>query len=745
MKYGPAIPSWWANPFFNRMQNGNHNPADLELDAPERPIDLEQIWFVLREKAWFIALFGLVGIFGGLAYIQHTPLTYSAKAVIQVDPEPVKVVNFDEVQQSKDPIGEEMGQTLLEVFKSRPFLQQAIERSKLLDDPDFLRVSGGRKPTMEEGITAVLGMSRETIRQGTRFIDVEVQHRSPRMAKVIADILAEAFIKNAIDERAETANMAIKYLQDKSEELKKKLHDSEIAQENYVETHHAGSLKDKQDTVVSALNNVATQLDAARVSRMKLEADYDEIKKHLNDPEALLAIPSVANHPTIIACKRKITDLDSEIVTYLQRYTEEHPKMKLARAQLADAKQALIQNVLKIPPVIQSSYETAVAMEDKFTKAMQEQEKLVTELNKQGIDYNAVTRDVETDGALYEAILKRLKEAKVGAGIESTNVHVFAHALLPVNPVQPRKSRTLAISFAAGILLGIALGFGLNALDSSIKTVDQAEQVLGLTVLAAVPRRPQNHLKENSFSLVREPGSAVSEAFRSLRTAIHLAGRNKGRKIVLFTSALANEGKTFCSINYATALAQQGLRTLLVDADLRSPMVASVLLPNMSTPGLAELLSKKSESVKVRKTEIENLSVLTAGVPVPKPAELLAGSEFGEVIKQLAERFDRIVIDTAPVTAVSDTLLLVEHAQAICLVVRAGKTPRKWILRASKLLAEAGVKPTGTVLNQVPMHMAGAYSYYPGRYGESEVYGANGSHQRHREKEEPVATEKKRL
>lgn len=727
------------------MNNGRHT-VDLEADLPESSLDLEQIWFVLREKAWFIALFGLVGFFAGMAYIHHTPLTYSAKAMIQVDPEPIKVVNFDEMQQSKDPIGEEMGQTLLAVFKSRSFVQQVIERYKLLDNPGFLPpLPNGGKHSIEDGIASLMEMTHVTIRQGTRFIDVEVQHRNPGMAKAIADMLAETFIQNAIGQRAATSNMAIKYLTDKAKELKDHLHDSEAFRENYVETHHAGSLKDKQDTVVSGLTSLTTQLGAARATRMRLEADDEEIRKHQNDPEALLAIPSVANHPTIAAGKKQIADLESEIVTYTPRYTEEHPKMKLARLQLANARQTLIQNVLKIPPTIHSSYEASVSMEDKLTTAMQDQEKLVMNLNKRSIDYNAVSRNVETDGALYEAILKRLKETNVAAGIESTNVHIFEHALLPTDPVQARKSRILAISLAGGLLLGIGLSFGLNALDSSIKTVDHAEQILSTTVLAAVPRRPQNRLKEGSFSLVREPGSAVSEAFRSLRTAIYLAGRNKGRKIVLFTSALAGEGKTFCSINYATALAQQGLETLLIDADLRSPMVASVLLSNTKSPGLTELLSKKSDSVKICKTGIENLSVLPAGIPVPNPAELLAGADFGDVIKQLEKRFDRIVIDTAPVTAVSDTLLLVEHAQAVCLVVRAGKTPRKWILRASKLLAEADSRPSGVVLNQVPIHMAGVYSYYPGRYGEPGVYGSNGSHKRHREKDGPVITETNRL
>jgi Mrp family chromosome partitioning ATPase len=126
---------------------------------------------------------------------------------------------------------------------------------------------------------------------------------------------------------------------------------------------------------------------------------------------------------------------------------------------------------------------------------------------------------------------------------------------------------------------------------------------------------------------------------------------------------------------------------------------------------------------------------MPAGELLPNPAELLARSDMGEIVRKLAERFERIVIDTAPVTAVSDTLLLLEHAQTICLVAHAGKTPRKWILRAIKLIGEAGSRPSGLIMNQMALRMAGAYSYYPGRYGEPEVYGSNG-HRARKEKEE---------
>jgi polysaccharide biosynthesis transport protein len=747
----------------------NTNDLDLRLDVSEKPFDLEQIWHLIRERAWLIVLFGIIGVIAGLAYIKRTPLTYYSQAVIQVDPEPVRVVNFEEVQRTQDLISEQMGQTLIAVFRSRTFAQRVIESEKLLSDPDFIQPRADGKPlTVDDGIGPLIGMSRVTIRTGTRFIDVGVEHRHPRVAQKVANALANGFIEHMIAQRATTSKLAVSYLVAEAEELKEKLRASEQALQNYVEGEQAISLQEKQDTVVTELKNQTEQLGAARAARMRLEADYEEIKKHGANAEVLLAIPSVATHPTIVEARQQVETHEATIAALTPRYTQKHPKMIQTRAQLVEAQRSLVENVRNMPAVIHSAYEAAVATEKKFAAALQAQEKIAMGLNKQAIQYNVLSRDVETDRALYESILKRLKEANIASGIEATNVHIFERAQVPVDPLQARKSKTLAIALAIGVLAGLGLSFGLHFLDSSIKTVDEAERIVGLPVLASVPRTTFNgNLKEEvlaalpptivktleksfgfivtaaddlsttALCLLRDPGSMAAEAFRSLRTALYLAGREQDRQVVLFTSALSAEGKSFCSMNHATALAQQGMRTLLIDADLRSPMLDRVLLAGKAVPGLTEVLSGSLQiSEVIHPTNVENLYVMPAGSIKPNPAELLASADLAGVFESLRKDFDRIVIDTAPITPVSDTLLLAEHVQAVCLVARAGKTPRKWILRAAKLLTNAGSEPVGLVINQVSSRMAGAYSYYPGKYGDPAVYGSGNASE---PREEPAA------
>jgi len=722
------------------MDNGNHR-SDSNLEAsPGSSLDLDQLWYVVREKAWLIMLFGLLGILGGLAYIHKTPLTYYSQAIIVVDPEPIKVVGYDDVQDTKDPISDEMAQTLKAVFTSREFAQEVIENYDLLDFPNFVPKTYNGKAVDEGGaIGALIGMERINLPMGTRFINVGVIHSDPMMAKLLADFLARHYCQRALDEKQATAKTEIDYLQKQALAASVNLTKSTEAENDYVKNTQAVSLVSEHDTVVSELKSKNTDLMAARADLLRLQADDDQAQKEKDNPDELLAIPTVANDPQIMEAKELINDIQGRIQVLQLRYTEKHPKMILARIQLADAQDNLKKYVLNIPDVIHAKLAAAETRVGNFAAALHAQEEVAMKLDDVHVQYDQLERQKQTDQALFDGILTRLKESKVATGMDSTGMHIFENAQVPVDPMQPRKSKTLGISLAGGLVVGLLLAFGLHMMDSSVKTVDQAEAVLGLTVLASIPRQSQSRLRESSLALVKAPGSPVAEAFRSLRTSIFLAGKAKGRKIVLFTSTLAGEGKTFCSTNYATSLAQQGLRTLIIDADLRSPMIRTVLLANRKVPGLGELLTRKAGmDAVIHDSEIENLWVMPAGDLLPNPAEMLARSDMEVIMRQLLEKYERVVIDTAPITAVSDTLLLLEHAESICLVAHAGRTPRKWILRALKLIGESGSRVAGVILNQMPMRMAGVYSYYPGKYGDPEVYGStNGSYGSRGRKDEP--------
>ncbi|MGC1479668.1 MAG: polysaccharide biosynthesis tyrosine autokinase, partial [Chthoniobacterales bacterium] len=345
------------------------------------------------------------------------------------------------------------------------------------------------------------------------------------------------------------------------------------------------------------------------------------------------------------------------------------------------------------------------------------------------VEYNSLSRDLETDRVLYDAVLARLKEVDLTKGItnELFSIHELAQGAGPL-PIPWVK--TLIMGFVGGFALGVGIVLGLSKLDPSIHTVDQAEALTGLRVITAVPQ-----IKTNKPGLLAQEDrhGLVAEAFRTLRASMALLGDSEQHRVFLFTSAMPSEGKTFSSANFAVTLAQQGFRTLYIDGDLRKPAVSKLLFGEHRKPGFTEvLLDRCSLEESAIPSGVENLDVITAGGRSDNPAELLATAKVEEIISLARNAYDRVVIDSAPVIAVSDSLLLAEFADVSCLILRANKTSRKSVRHAIRLLSELGHPPAGIVLNGLHPGRGGNYNYYAysgrnyGDYGASGVYGRSG-------------------
>jgi capsular exopolysaccharide synthesis family protein len=351
--------------------------------------------------------------------------------------------------------------------------------------------------------------------------------------------------------------------------------------------------------------------------------------------------------------------------------------------------------------------------------------------------YQVLKRDIETQRALFESLSAQRNQSDVMRSSQGeTAVQIGDRPVLPEKPVSQNPTRNLIIGTVLGAALGIAIAFLLNSMDRSIKTVDQAEAFLDLPVLTAVPeisrRRaarakaaaPQEKSLLRELPMLGDGNSPPAEAIRSLRAAMSLMGAEEDRRSVIFTSALPGEGKSFTAANYSIALANQGLRTLLIDADLRRPSVHAMFGGDRRTLGIVDyILAKDRLGHFVTNTSVPNLDLLLSGTLAPNPAELLSGRGFARLVAEALGAYDRIVVDTAPVNAVSDTLLLLGAIQSVCLVVRAAASPREAVLRAIRVLEKSGKRPVGVVFNRVPRradlgyHRTYYYHYGTDRYG----------------------------
>ena len=694
-------------------------PSTLNL-----PRELRALWHALLEKWWLFAVPLVIGLGLAFWYLKSSARIFAATTTLQVEEEDQKRVKIAGDRRLDGMAGMEMLKTIEQNLMSPALMLRLATDPALRADPAFLPdvPRDASDARFQAALTAELNVE---IRKGTRLIDVTAEDRSPAMAQKIADRIVAEFVSSTAEARVQSTQESHEFLRAEADRIGTALAASEKTLQKYKEQNRAVALEEKQNTVGERLRELSAKVTAARAERLKIEADRAQVQRLAGQPpEQLLALGSVANAPGIVELQRRISEKEAEISALSLRYKAEHPKYIQAATALTELRAELGESLRKAADLVTTAWEAARANETNLDEAFAAQEKIALELSNIGIPYAALLREVESDRALYDSLLARLKETGVSQGVSRYALQIIAPAELPEKPIRPNKRIVLLLAIGAAMAAGCTGAVGAHFFDTTLKTVDEAEAALGLRALGAIPLRRKTKPEDARWLMVSEPQSAATEAFRALRTSLVFATVNA--RTVLFTSAIPGEGKTFCAINHAVSLAQQGLRTLLIDADLRLPSIGPILLRKDDAPGVTDVLRKKcSFGDAIRFTEIENLSVLPAGLRVSNPAELIAGSSIAALIEQAAGRFDRVIIDTAPVHAVAETLLLVPHAAAVCLVVRAAATPRAVVARALQRVRESGGRVAGIILNGLPTRHGGYHYHYnaPG-YGRDEVYGA---------------------
>ena len=354
------------------------------------------------------------------------------------------------------------------------------------------------------------------------------------------------------------------------------------------------------------------------------------------------------------------------------------------------------------------------------------------------MQYNILQHDADSNKQLYDGLQQKLKEAGITAGLKSSNIRVVDPALVPSSPARPQKARNILLALLVGLVGGIGLAVFREYLDNTVKSPDDIESLTGLPSLAVVPSLPAMTAATNNgpnstpelasggrvelLSYV-QPKSQISEAFRALRTSLLLSQADHPPQVILVTSSLPREGKTTAAVNLAVTLAQLGDRTVLVDADLRKPGVRRAL--NINAPreaGLSSYLAGVSnlDEITFAHPAINNLTVAMTGPVPPNPADLLSSHRMRELVAELRRRYKFVVIDSPPIMAATDAVILSAQTDGVLLVVRSGATPKEAFTRTRDLLAGVKARLLGVILNAVDSSAPDyyySYRYYPYAYG----------------------------
>ena len=486
-----------------------------------------------------------------------------------------------------------------------------------------------------------------------------------------------------------------------------------IEKENLVDVEGGNSLAIKElDTITSSL------VDARR-KRSEAEALYQQVRsiKSGNSLEQLESLPAVVNHYLVRIAYTTRAESQRKVSELSKRYGPKHPKMIAAMAELKTAETDLRKQIENIAQSVAREYEVIRAEVSHLNQALNRTKNQLKDTNKKSYRLAALQREVDTNRQLFEVFLTRFKETAATVDLRPVNARIIDTAVVPLTPYKPNRNRIVLVALVLSLLLGVGLALLIEHLDNTFKDSGLLEEKLRLPVLGVLPKLKVWGSNRRAMHLfTKDYKSGFSESVRTIRTGIMLSNIDIDRKVIVVTSSIPGEGKSLVSSNLAAAVAQMK-KTLLIDADMRKPVVAASYQLGETAKGLSELVSMTAElSDCIHKTDLERLDVLPAGIVPPNPLELLSSNRFMLVIEELKKHYDYIIMDSPPVVAVSDPRVLASIADGVVFVVKADETTHQLAKRGVKKLLDMGTHIIGTVLNQVSPKKKSKYGDYDSNY-----------------------------
>jgi capsular exopolysaccharide synthesis family protein len=579
--------------------------------------------------------------------------------------------------------------------------------------------------TLQSGLSVEpVKKTGQTVKE-TRLIDITFTHPDPQIAAKVVNAITNTLVLSNLERKTETNATAGDFLQQRVAELQTQIRNDEERLINYAKNHQILSLDAGQNTVAERLTGLNKQLMEAENERIMAEAVY----RASLVPGAANALSEEANKQTTGSID-KLNELRQRRAQLLVQTTEEWPEVKEIDGQIAVLEKQIADARSRAVSVLVTNQETryhqALAREQTLRAAFDQQGRQMLAQNEAAINYRIIQQEIETNKSLLDGLLQRSKENEVVLNGTPNNIHVVDHALVPESAIGPRRLRNVALISIFSFGFSVVLAFFLAYLNESISSVDDVERLLRLPTLAVIPTvggsrllaasPTRNKLNGNGYRrallMNAEEHSPLAETYRKLRTSLLLSTAGSPPKILLVTSSEPNEGKTTVATNVALSLAQTGANVLIIDADLRRPCLHAIFdLKNRR--GLTTILSgemtRDDVFAMIEHHETGKLHVLRAGPVPPNPAELLGSEQMRRLVAALASDFNFIIIDSPPVAAFTDSVLISSMVDGVLLVIHGGKSSREIARNSQKMLRDVGARILGVVLNNVNLR---SYDYH---------------------------------
>ena len=660
-------------------------------DKEKQPHLRDYLDILIRRK-WIVIVFLVsVVVTGTIATFMMKPL-YKATTTIQLSGK-TDLLTFKDVYR----VGGDL-ETQYKILNSNNLVERVVARlSSQNIVEDGKRISIG---------AVMSGLEIEPIKK-TDLVSVHFITQDPGVAAYVANTVADEYINFRQESKLKPTQLGGVRLRKEVEDARAKLEASEkqlneyVAKSQFVFTKNDIDYENLLAQKYSTLDKELNQITAERISK---EAIYQEVKKSGIDYNVVL------EKPLIQSLMKDYIKLESEYSNLLMIHKPEYPKMLQLKDQIENIKKRIEIEEQNVINTLHSDYQLALKKEKLLSSAIAKLRQDVTALQKDMIEFQILKREVETNRAMYDTLLKRLKEVDISTTLTESDIQILDRAQVPATPYKPQKAYNIALSLVFGLFGGVFLAFFAEYFDNTIKTDADIERISHLPVIGKIPiskTSPKKLINDMSTD-----GVAFSEAFRYISTSIQFSNTSRLPKQILVTSPMAQEGKSTISVSIAKSLTSAQKKGIIIDADLRRPDIHTLFNLDNSI-GLSSFLDGSSEfNGLIKKSPYPGLDVITAG-PIPSnPSDLLNSSRIKELIDAMSAAYDYIIIDSAPVLGMSDSLILSTITDCVILVVKANNTPVDALIQTNKALMNINANTVGVILNGVDVKSGYSYSSY---------------------------------
>jgi succinoglycan biosynthesis transport protein ExoP len=692
---------------------------------------LRDYLLILRERIWYIITVFLLVFASAAAFTYSRVKLYEASASVQVMRRDPTVMQVQQVQDTDIRSAEDLN-TQVKVLESIQMIQRVAANLKG-DELARFKAPYQKADAPPVNVERLIESNRKVVpARLTLLIAVQYQHPDPEIAARVANYFVDEYIAYNSGQRVAETMKAVGELKPELEKQREKVNTLNRELNDYREKRGMVSLQQNQDVVTDTLKKLNLDKLETTAERRNAELRWNQIKELQARNGDLLSLDIIASLPNIADLRKQLADQNVTIAGMRELFKDAWPAMQEAQKKLTSIQAELKAAITSAASTFETAYQNAVRRDNEVQAALDKATANANDLNRAAVDYKNAATEYEVENQILTRMVSRFGEASISGSIETQNARIIDRSRVPTRSIYPNTPLNLALGVLGGLGLGLAVAFFVAYIDDRVKSAYDIEGVVGLPLIGIIPEIEKLERSERAQIAENHLDKRVAEAFYAVHAALQLKNESKNAQCFLVTSTVPGEGKSFVSSNLAITFASHGERTVLIDCDLRKP-TQHRLLESENAKGVIDYCTAGAKLDEITTKGVKpNLDLITSGGRAKSPTQILNSKAFETMIAELRKRYDRVIIDTPPLAAVTDALIVLPLMDASIYSIFFNKVRRKAAQFCAKQMQDANIPCVGAVLNGLNLDISGYYyaQYYDKSY--QSYYGESGGKKKRR-------------